>query len=252
MWPELLLRVYDEKFVFGEYLGEAVGLFDLLRNLRRRLLRCVAERAGVQDIGSKAQLLRCFTSDGNLIARHHFDLDAHLDGVGDGFLGIRARRIEQGQHADKLPFALLIGFGHTQRTEAAAGKVKNGFLCCYLNFDSIGRHLENDLRSSLGYKELFPVRPLDGSFCAFVHRIEGHEVEYLAALQLLVVLYAAYYRQVDRVLVFGPGGQSGPQDNIPGRNSIYAKRIAQREFVLSQCAGLVGAENINACQFLNG
>ncbi len=192
--------------MLGEHLREAVCLLDLLNYLRRLLLLGVAERAGVQDIDAQAKFFRCFPGNGNLIARHHFDFDAHLDGIGDGFLGICAWRIKQGQHADKLPFALLIGSGNAQRAEAAAGKIKNGFVRRCLDFGRIGCHLQNDLRRSLCYKELLPVRPFDGSFRAFVHRIEGHKVKYLAALQFLVILYTANYRQVDGVLIFRARG----------------------------------------------
>jgi hypothetical protein len=205
---------------------------------------------GVQDIDAQAQFFRCFPGNGNLIARHHFDFDAHLDGVGDGFLGIRARRIEQGQHADKLPFALLIGSGHAQGAEAAAGKIKNGFVRRRLDFGGVARHLQNDLRRSLCDKELLPVRPFDGSFRAFVHRIEGHKVKHLAALQSLVILYTAYYRQVDSVLVFRAGGQRGPENNVRSSDSVNAEGIAQCEFVLRKCARLVRAENVYAGQFL--
>ncbi len=240
------------KLVLREHLREAVRLLDLLSYLRRLLLLCIAKCVGVQDIDAQAQLFRCFPGNGNLIARHHFDFDAHLEGVGDGFLGIRARRIEQGQHADKFPFALLIGPGHTQGTEAAAGKIKNGFVCRCLDFGGISRHLQNDLWSSLGYKKLLPVRPFDGGFRALVHRIEGHKVKHLAALQFLVILHAANHRQVDGVLVFRAGGKRSPENHVPGGDAVYAERIAQCEFVLRECAGLVRAENVYAGQFLNG
>jgi hypothetical protein len=39
-----------------------------------------------------------------------------------------ARRIEQGQHAHKLPFVFLIGAGHAQRTKAACREFVDGLL----------------------------------------------------------------------------------------------------------------------------
>ena len=73
----------------------------------------------------------CFDSlpgDGDLIARDHLDVHAHLPGAGDGCFGLLARRIEQRQHAGKLPLAFLIRAGHAQRAEAASGKFIDGFL----------------------------------------------------------------------------------------------------------------------------
>ena len=50
-------------------------------------------------------------------------LDAHLPGGRDGGLGIVARRIEQRQHAQKLPVAIRIGPRHAQRTESRVPRI---------------------------------------------------------------------------------------------------------------------------------
>ena len=46
----LLKNIDNVEFVLGEDLGEAVGLFDGLRHLRRLLLLGVAQSAGIQDV----------------------------------------------------------------------------------------------------------------------------------------------------------------------------------------------------------
>ena len=101
-----------------------------------------------------------FSGDGDLIARNHLDVHAHLPGARDGCFGLLARRIEQWQHADKLPLAFLIRPGHAQGTEAARRKFVDGFLDGGLYLAGVGRHLQNDLWRSLGHEELFSVRRL--------------------------------------------------------------------------------------------
>ena len=95
-----------------------------------------------------------FPGDGQLIARNHLDVHAHLPGARDGCLGLLARRIEQGQHANKLPLAFLIGPGHAQGTEAACRKFVDRLLDGGLYLTGIGRHLQNHLRRALGHLEL--------------------------------------------------------------------------------------------------
>ena len=196
--------------------------------------------------------LRGFSRDGNLIARNHLYVHAHLPGARNGRFCLLAGWIEQGQHADELPFALLICPGYAKGTEAASRKFIDSLLDGRLDLAGVGCHLQNYLRGAFGHKELLPVRSLDGSFRALMHRVEGLKVKYLEALQLLVVLYSTDHRKVDSVIVFSARSECGPQNDFVGRNTIYAERITQRKFVLSQRPGLVRAQDIHASQFLNG
>ena len=81
---------------------------------RRLLLLRVAEAAGIEDVRAHPQFLGGFLGDGQRIAGHHLDLHAHLSRGRDGRLGVVARRIEQRQHAEKLPFAVSLGPRHAQ------------------------------------------------------------------------------------------------------------------------------------------
>ena len=85
-----------------------------------------------------------------------------------------------------------------------------------------------------------------------MHRIERLEVDHLIALQGLIVLHAADHGQVDGVLVFRARGQRGAEDDLVGRDTVDAERIAQRQLVLGQGAGLVRAQHVHAGQFLDG
>ena len=69
------------------------------------------------------ELLGGLLGDGQRVAGHHLDRDAHLPGGGDGRLGVVAWRVEQGQHAEELPVAVAVGSGHAERTKAAGGEV---------------------------------------------------------------------------------------------------------------------------------
>ena len=110
-----LLQIIDDvELVFGEDLGEAVGVLDGLGYRRRLLLLFVTQAAGIKDVGAHPKFLGGFLGDGQSIAGHHFDLHAQVFGGRDGRLGVVARGIEQRQHAEELPFAIAFGTRHTQ------------------------------------------------------------------------------------------------------------------------------------------
>ena len=116
----------------------------------------------------------------------------------------------------------------------------------------IGRQFQDHLRRALGHLELLSVRALDGGFGALMHRVERLEMQHLVTLQRLIVLQAAQHGQVDGVLIVRARRQRGVEDDLIGRDAVHAERIAQRQFVLGQCAGLVRAQHVHACQFLDG
>ena len=74
----------------------------------------------------------------------------------DGGFGIFARRIEQRQHAEKLPFTIAVGPGHTERTKAARGEVVDGLVDGVLHGRGIGRQLQDHLRRPLRHLEGLP------------------------------------------------------------------------------------------------
>ena len=248
----LLQNIHDVEFVLGEYLGESVRLFDGLRHLRRLLLLRVTQCAGIQDVCAQSELFRGFPCDGNLIARNHLDVHAHLPGARDGRFGLLAGWVEQRQHADELPLALLICPGYAKGPVAASRKLIDSLLDGRLDLADVGCHLQNYLRGTFGHKELLPVRSFDGSFRSFMHRVEGLKVKYLEALQLLVVLHSTDHRKVDGVFVLSARSKRSPENDVVRSNSVHIEGIAQREFVLSQRPGLVRAQDIHSSQLLNG
>ena len=129
-------------------------------SLRGLVMLGVAEAAGVEDIRAHPQFLGGFPGDGHLIARDHLDVYAHLAGGRDGRLGVVAGRVEQRQHAEKLPGALPVRPGHAQRAEAARRKLVDRLLDGGLHLPGVGRQLQDHLRRALGHLELVPSAPL--------------------------------------------------------------------------------------------
>ena len=100
----------------------------------------------------------------------------------DGCLGIFPWRIEQGQHADKLPLPVALGPRHAQRTEAARRKFVDRLLDGGLHLPGIGRQRQNHLRRALRHLERLSVFGFDGGLGAFMHRVERLEMNHLISL----------------------------------------------------------------------
>ena len=113
------------------------------------------------------------------VARDHLDLHTHLPRGRDGGLGIFPRRIEQGQHTEKLPLPFSLGARHAQRTKAARSEFVDRLVDGGLNLSGVGRQLQNHLRRALSHLERASVSGFDGGFGAFMHRIEWLEMHYL-------------------------------------------------------------------------
>ena len=138
---------------------------------------------------------------------------------------MRARWIEQRQHADELPLAVLIGSRHAQRAEAAAGKVVHGFLNGGLDVAASVDISRMTCGAPFGHLELLPVRAFDGRFGALMHRIERLEMENLVAFQA-VVLYPGDHGQIDRVFVFRARRERGVENDLVAGDAVHAEWIA--------------------------
>ena len=146
------------------------------------LLR-VAQAAGIENICAHPQFLGGFLGNGQRIARHHLDLHAHLSCGRDRCLGIVPWRIEQRQHAKKLPLAVSLGPRHAQRTKAARGEFVDRLVDGGLHLRGIGRQRQDHLRRALRHLELLSVRALDGGLGALMHRVERLEMDHLIAFR---------------------------------------------------------------------
>ena len=206
----------------------------------------------VENVRTHPQRLGGLPGDRQGIACHHLDLHAHLGRGRDGGFGVFTRRIEQRQYAEKLPFPVAIRPGHTERTKAARGEVVDRLVDGGLHGCGIRRQSLDDLRRPLRHLECASIRGLDGGLGALVHWIERLEMRDLIGLQRLLVLQAAQDGEIDRVVVLRSRSQRAGEDELVGCDLIQAERIAKRQLVLGQRAGLVGAQHVHAGQFLDG
>ena len=248
----LLQNVDDVEFVLRKHLRESIGMLDGLGKLRGLLMLGVAKTAGVENIRAQAQFPGGFPGDGQRIARHHLDGHPHVSSGRDGRLGLLPGRVEQRQDTQKLPWPIGLGARHTQSAKAPRRELVDRLVDRLLDLGGIGRQFQDHLRRPFGDLEFLAVRARDGGFRAFVDGIERLEMGYLIRLQGMVVLQGAEHGEVDGVLVVRPRRQRRAQNELSCRDVVQAERIAQRQLVLGQRAGLVGAQHVDAGQFLDG
>ena len=170
----------------------------------------------------------------------------------NGGLGIFPWRIEQRQHAKKLPLAVSLGPRHAQRTKAARGEFVDRLLHGGFHLPGIGRQCQNHLRRAFRHLECLSVLAFDGGLGAFMHRVERLEMNHLISLQCLLVFQSAQHGQINGVVIVRARRQRAIEDDLIGGDIVHAERIAQRQLVLGQGAGLVRAQHVHARQFLDG
>ncbi len=211
----------------------------------------VLEAAGVENIGAEAELGGNLLGDGELVAGDHLDVDAELLGGGDHLLRIRPRRVVERQHAEELPGAVTGGLGDTQRAEAALGEFVGRLVDVGAHRVRIGRQGQDHLHRALGDLEHAAVGRLDRRLGAFVHGVEGLEMLGLIVLQTGRILDAGDDGHVDGVLILRAGGERAIEHELVAADFPEAIRIAKRQLVLGQRARLVGAQHVDAGQFLD-
>ena len=117
---------------------------------------------GVENVGAQTDLGRGLLRDGQCVAGHHLDGDAHRRRGGDGRCGVVAGRVEQGQHTDELPVAVPVGAGHAQGPEAPGGEIVDRLIGDRFDLRGVGGQRQDDLRGALGDPERGPVGAGDG------------------------------------------------------------------------------------------
>ena len=231
----------------GNTWAKPSAVLDGLGRRRGLLALDVAKAGGIENVAAHAERLGGLLGDGQRIARDHLDLHAHLTCRRDGCLGVLPRRVEQGQHAKKLPRALSLGPGHAQGAKTACGELVDGLVDVRLHLRGIARQLQDHLGRTLGHLERRSVRSFDGRLGAFANRVERLEVGHLKPVQRLVVFQAAENRQIDGVIVIVARDASAALTmTCSGATPLSGEGLAERQFVLGQGAGLVGAEHVHA------
>ena len=212
----------------------------------------VAQAAGIENVCAHPQFLGGFPAMASASPVTILIFTPICSRGRDGCLGVVPRRIEQRQHAKKLPFAVALGPRHAQRAKAARREFVDRLVDGGLHLAGIGRQRQDHLRRALRHLELLSVRALDGGLGALMHRVERLEMDHLVALQGLIVFQAAQNGQIDGVVIVRARRQRGVEDHLLGGDIVHAERIAQCQLVLGQGAGLVRAQHVHARQFLDG
>ena len=74
----------------------------------------------------------------------------------------------------------------------------------------------------------------------------------VVAIQRVFVLEAGQDGQIDGIVIVGAGRQRTAKNNVLGRYALDAEGVTEGQLVLGQRAGLVGAQNIDTGQLLDG
>ena len=126
---EFLQALHDLVFVLGEHPAEAVGALDLAGDVgrdRRRARSVLEEIARDDEMVAHAELLGDLVADRDVVAGHHLDGEAELLGLGDGLLGVGARRIGQRDQAEQLPGLAVVGPRDAEGAVAVGCEVGDG------------------------------------------------------------------------------------------------------------------------------
>ena len=84
-----------------------------------------------------------------------------------------------------------------------------------------------------------------------MHRVERLEMHHVIALQRILVFQPGENGQINRVVVVRARRQRAIEDDLIGRDPVNCERIAQRQLVLGQRAGLIRAQHVHARQFFD-
>jgi hypothetical protein len=111
-------------------------LFGLLKDLGR------------VHVGAHAELARRLNANGQLVAGNHLDANTHLDALLNRRLCVVARRVKDGNEADKLPVIarVTLGKADAQGAVPASGVLENLALKARLNLLVVRGHLEDNLQ----------------------------------------------------------------------------------------------------------
>ena len=160
---------------------------------------------------------------------------------GNGGFRVLPRRVEQWQHAEQLPGTVAVRAGDAECAEPTRGEVVDRLLHGILDGSGVGGERQDHLGRALGDLEDGPVPTLHRRLGPLVDGVERLEVLNGVGLRRLVVLQAAEHGQVDDVVVFGARRQGAGEDDFGRFRVVDAERLAQRQLVLRERPGLVGA-----------
>ena len=258
----------DLILVLGENAGETIGVQDHLVQVG---MLATGGGSVLQDLGgihvvTQTKTTSSFFSDGELITGDHLDSYTEKESIINGLLGVLTGRVEDGEETDEFETVTLslvvvtLDFlgSDSEGTETTGGKFLDVILESVLDLVGLvaGAKLDDDaghtLRDALKTAgRLLTVSTLG----ALVNGVEGFEVKDLDALVSLGgVGDGTNDTRVDGVLVLGTRSVGSQLDDIVSREGAVSPDggAIDGEFVSGEGTGLVGTENGNSGQLLDG
>lgn len=253
----LLKHLDDLVLVLGEDLGETVGALDKI--VLHGTGKTTVDKLGrVVDLGTQGKHLASLLCDGNSVTSKHFNRNTKLLSLDDGLGGVLTWRVEHGKHTEEDPWLVVLLVGDTEGAETTASELGS------LVTEEIGGILvavgqgENGLGGTLGASVAVTTERAD-SGNTLRDRVERSELLSLPViLEDLTGLGVALEGEdgdlvdgVEGLQVVGRGKSSDshhPVDIL----ALGDERLTDRELVGSEGTGLVGAEDVDTGEGLNG
>mmetsp|Transcript_15235 Transcript_15235/g.50024 ORF Transcript_15235/g.50024 Transcript_15235/m.50024 type:complete len:809 (-) Transcript_15235:487-2913(-) len=255
-------RLDDEELVLGEHLSEAVAVFNHLAVLVTERERNVAlhvkvgQAVGAQDVVPHAERAACLLSDGAVVARDHLDGHAVLVGALDGNLGVRARRVEEGEHANHLHACALVRLGHRESANAALREFLNLGFELLLDRLAVRRvaQPEHDVRRALHHLEDAAVRALERRFRPLLDGVERRVVELRVLVERREV-DGVEHERVESILrrLLPLGRERGVREDDVAVHAVAVRnRVLKHHLVEGERASLVAAQHVHRRELLDG
>ncbi|TFA98674.1 hypothetical protein CCMA1212_009581 [Trichoderma ghanense] len=260
----LLENLDDGVLVLGENFSETIGSLDEIVDLRTGHVTTATETKAlsVVDVGSETELARSLTSDADGITSQHLDGQTEVLGFVDGAGSVVTRGVRAGHDSENLPSTLTTLAGNTEGTETTGGELSDAVLVGLVNLLGDGvvllDGLENEQRGTLDAGDALALGRLDNGGDLLGDGVEGVELNDLVLGQdalgtgvELEGLEESLVNGIDTLLLAG-SGQAGSQHQVIGVDTLDGVGLRERELVLGQGTGLVGAENLDTSKGLNG
>ncbi|GJC95128.1 hypothetical protein ColKHC_03954 [Colletotrichum higginsianum] len=212
----------------------------------------------VVNLGTELEHAAGLDGDGVGVTSKHLNLETEGLGLENGLSGIAARGVEEGQHAEHLPGAILLLDGNGERTETTAGEL-GGLLLkeSGLFLGAVGEG-EDGLGGTLGAGVADAAVGGDGGD-ALGDGVEGGELLGLPAVGQKLLGLGVTLEGQDGDLVNGVEsldvvrrGESGDGHHPVDVDTLHDEGLADGQLVGGEGTGLVGAEDVDTSQGLDG
>ncbi|CAH0001869.1 unnamed protein product [Clonostachys byssicola] len=260
----LLENLNDGVLVLGENFSETIGSLNEIVNLGTGHVTTTTKTKtlSVVDVGTKTELAGSLTGNTDGVTSQHLDGETETLGFVDSAGSVVTRGVRAGHDTENLPSTLTTLAGNTERTETTGGKFSNAVLVGLVNVLGDGvvllDSLENEERGTLDADDTLTLGRLNNSLDLLGDGVEWVELENLVlgqnGLGAGVELESLEESLVDGVdtLLLARSGQAGSEHQVIGLNTGDSEGLRERQLVLGQGTGLVGAENLNTSKGLNG